>query len=264
MPCWRLLTPCQAVQKKSLASVYVFVCVYPSDLNMFLLPRCVANILTDTKHPELSMRWRKCPYHAERKPVWSPYSPSAVIQMVHRKTLDCIQFRNPLRKNCKFPCEIKMHSFMCFLLSNHCNGLLNLFDTILDSCDMNNIDAETNVVGYANNLSHLYEISCFYELVFHLGETDNIISQTHSYSRSGPLECHVETRPWLIQCLKETELLDIVKLVLFFQRKITTDIYITDHLISLKVNDRSIDEKAISPSLVNGLKAQSCYPDWCL
>lgn len=70
----------------------------------------------------------------------------------------------------------EIHNFMWFLQSNHCNGLLNLFDTILDSCDINNIDAETNVAGCANNLSHLYETSCFYELVFHLGETDNIIS----------------------------------------------------------------------------------------
>lgn len=85
---------------------------------------------------------------------------------------------------------------MWFLQSNQCNGLLNLYDTILDSCDMNNIDSEIDVAGCANNLSHLYEISCFYELVFHLGETDNIIScQTDSYSRSGPLECHTESRP---------------------------------------------------------------------
>lgn len=59
-----------------------------------------------------------------------------------------------------------MHSFIWFLQSNHCNGLLNLYDTILDSRNMNNIDAETDVAGYANNLSHLYEISCFYEVVF--------------------------------------------------------------------------------------------------
>lgn len=89
-----------------------------------------------------------------------------------------------------------MHSFIWFLQSNHCNGLLNLYDTILDSRNMNNIDAETDVAGYANNLSHLYEISCFYELVFNLGETDHIIScQTDSYSKSGPLECHAESRP---------------------------------------------------------------------
>jgi len=55
--------------KKNLASMYVFVCVCPVDLNMFLLPRCAANISTDSKHPGLGMRWRKCPYHAEKKPV---------------------------------------------------------------------------------------------------------------------------------------------------------------------------------------------------